>query len=107
MTDESKMAVLPPSITGEWMGHINNNPTKFKFDKSTLCGLVGQYQIVGSENWTNIQSITYKDNYLTLVLNIGVCEGFVAVNMSSGKYTPSNIVPPHVENYTSSWTMYR
>jgi len=108
-----------PDITGEWVGHINNVPTKFKFDNAVLCGFVGKYKLVGSDDWITIKSITYKDSYLELEIDNGICKGYVATNMVSGQYigktpTPSNMISiGHCMNGNGgmpnhgSWSMYK
>jgi hypothetical protein len=112
----------PYDFSGEWFGHIGTNPAKFKFDKAPLCGWVGQYKfpdtLTKTNVWITITKITYKDSYLTLETNIGKCEGYMAVNVIHGKYSPSNIVAPTVAigpgpgqapltRPPSIWTMYR
>jgi len=106
-----------PDITGEWVGHINNIPTKFKFDNALLCGFVGKYRVVDTGKWITIKSIQYKDSYLEIEIDNGTCKGYVATNMVSGQYIGQNltnmITIGHCMNgnggfpNNGSWSMYK
>jgi hypothetical protein len=106
-----------PDITGEWVGHINNIPTKFKFDNAVLCGFVGKYRLISSDNWVTIKEIKYINSYLVLETEHGICNGYVATNMVSGQCIVPNTVKEtsigHCMNGNGgfpnqgSWSMYK
>jgi carbon starvation protein CstA len=89
-------------ITGNWSGHVNARLIRFKFEKTTLCGWVGQYQFgthILPSNWTNITKIEYVSDYLRIEAPFGVCDGFITQNLLIGCYG--------CEKGASTWSIYR